>query len=401
MKNILLLTNIYPTNDKSYTGTPVCHYFTKEWVKSGYNVRVVHFESLFPRPFLWVGAMFTDFIKAKTGCVVYPNMPRKDVHYEVDGIPVHFIPIKKLIPHINYKEKDILKAFGMICDALEKEHFVPDVITSHFTLPQLQMLYLFKQTFPQIKNCMVLHNGGGNLPEIYPDYKKYMEAVDTWGFRSVAFKNQFEQLYGVHPQEFLCYSGIPDSYIQPVSRDFSDGVHRFSFVGSLFKLKRVEDTINALNQTMVGRDYTFDIVGSGAELGNLKAQVENLKMTEHVVFHGQQSRDRAQRIVAQTDCFIMVSSHEAFGLVYLEAMAKGCITVATKGQGIDGIIVDGENGFLCEAENIEALSALIKKIVGMSSDELKRISDNAVATASNLTNQKVAEHYINSILPKD
>lgn len=401
MKNILLLTNIYPTNDKSYTGTPVCHYFTKEWVKSGYNVRVVHFESLFPRPFLWVGAMFTDFIKAKTGCVVYPNMPRKDVHYNVDEIPVHFVPIKKLIPHSNYKEKDVLKAFERICDALEKENFVPDVITAHFALPQLQVLYLFKQKFPSIKNCLVLHSGGESLPSIYPDYKKYMEAVDTWGFRSVAFKTQFEQLYGVHPREFLCYSGIPDSYIQPVSRDFTDGVRRFSFVGSLFKLKRVEDTLTALDKTMADKEYTFDIVGDGAEMGNLKAQVEELKMTKHVVFHGQQPRDTAQQIVAKSDCFIMVSTREAFGLVYLEAMAKGCITVATKGQGIDGIIVDGENGFLCESENIEALSALIRKIVSLSPKELKRISDNAVATAANLTNQKVAKHYINSILPKD
>ena len=401
MKNILLLTNIYPTNDKSYTGTSVCHYFTKEWVKSGYNVKVVHFESLFPRPFLWVGAMFTDFIKAKTGCVVYPNMPRKDVHYEVEGIPVHFIPIKKLIPHSNYKEKDILKAFNLICDAMEKEHFVPDVITSHFALPQLQMLYLFKQKYPQIKNCLVLHSGGESLPSIYTEYKKYMEAVDTWGFRSVAFQNQFEQLYGVHPQEFLCYSGIPDDYIQPVSRDFSNGVHRFSFVGSLFKLKRVEDTLNALNQTMVGSDYIFDIVGDGAEMGNLKAQVESLKMSENVIFHGQQPRDKAQQIVAQSDCFIMVSTREAFGLVYLEAMAKGCITIATKGQGIDGIIKDGENGFLCESENIEALSSLIRKIVSLNPSELKKISDNALATAANLTNQKVAEYYIESILPKD
>lgn len=398
MKNILLLTNIYPTNDKSYTGTPVCHYFTKEWVKMGYNVRVVHFESLFPKPFLWLGSMFTDFIKAKTGCVVYPNMPSKDVCYEVDGIPVHFVPIKKLIPHSNYKEKDVLKAFKRICDALEKENFVPDVITAHFALPQLQVLYLFKQKYPGIKNCLVLHSGGEALPSIYPQWKEYMDVVDTWGFRSVAFKNQFEQLYGVRPSEFLCYSGIPDNYIQPISRDFSKGVHRFAFVGSLFKLKRVEDTLAALNETMSEKEYVFDIVGDGAEMNNLKSMVESLKMKEHVVFHGQQPRDVAQDIVAKSDCFIMVSTREAFGLVYLEAMAKGCITVATKGQGIDGIIVDGENGFLCESENVEALSALIRRITTLDVTELKRISDNAVATAANLTNQKVAEHYLKSIL---
>lgn len=46
----------------------------------------------------------------------------------------------------------------------------------------------------------------------------------------------------------------------------------------------------------------------------------------------------------------MVSAHEAFGLVYVEAMAKGCITVATAGQGIDGVIVDGKMVFVCIPE---------------------------------------------------
>ena len=42
----------------------------------------------------------------------------------------------------------------------------------------------------------------------------------------------------------------------------------------------------------------------------------------------------------------MISKNEAFGLVYLEAMLAGCI-VASR-NGIDGIIIDGYNGFLCD-----------------------------------------------------
>ena len=42
----------------------------------------------------------------------------------------------------------------------------------------------------------------------------------------------------------------------------------------------------------------------------------------------------------------MISQGEAFGLVYLEAMARGCITIASRGEGFDGIIKDGINGFL-------------------------------------------------------
>ena len=62
MKNILMLTNIYPNNDPEYGGTAVCHTFTMEWASMGYNVRVVHFDSLFPRPYYWVGKLFNERI---------------------------------------------------------------------------------------------------------------------------------------------------------------------------------------------------------------------------------------------------------------------------------------------------------------------------------------------------
>ena len=99
-----------------------------------------------------------------------------------------------------------------------------------------------------------------------------------------------------------------------------------------------------------------------------------------------------------TDCFIMVSAHEAFGLVYVEAMAKGCITIATKGQGIDGVIIDSENGFLCEAENPDALADVITYINSLPVERLRQISLNAIKTAENLTDEKVAKHYIDSLI---
>lgn len=94
----------------------------------------------------------------------------------------------------------------------------------------------------------------------------------------------------------------------------------------------------------------------------------------------------------------MVSAHEAFGLVYVEAMAKGCITIATKGQGIDGVIIDGVNGFLCEPNNPEALAKVINRIKSLSTEELNSISKKAVKTASELTDRKVAETYIKKAL---
>ena len=398
MEKILLLTNIYPTNDPSYEGTSVCHFFTREWVKMGYDVRVIHFESRFPWIYYKIGAIFQQAIMAKTGCVVDLNTPTKAETYNVDEVPVLHVPLKKYIPHRRASEKEMKKAIAAVKTYLDESCFIPDAITAHFAQPQLEALYMLKQVYKEARACMVFHSAGESVPSIYSNYLDYFASVDTWGFRSVAFMHQFETLYGKKEREFLCYSGIPDKYLTENKKDFREGVRRFSFVGSLYKLKRVEDTITALNDYFGDKDYHFDIVGYGSEHDNLQNQINSLGLQQKMTLLGKKTRDEAQEIMAASDCFIMISSHEAFGLVYLEAMAKGCITIATCGQGIDGVIVDGENGFLCEAEKPAAIVEVLKRIDSMSQIELQEMSRRAQETAAQMTNEKVAKSYIDSIL---
>ena len=398
MKNILLITNIYPNNDPEYGGTAVCHTFTSEWLSMGYNVRVVHFDSLFPRPYYWVGKLFYERIQAKTGTVAYTKTPRKPSRYTVDGISVIFVPLRKYVPHKAPSLRQTQNAFNYVVNELNREGFVPDVVTAHFVMPQLQFLPLFKKQYPNAKTCLVLHGNSCALSDFYPkSYQELIPSVDVWGFRSLAFQQDFEKCFGNDKPMFLCHSGIPEKYIEPVNKDFANGVKRFVFVGSLYELKNVDITLRALHKAMASKEYTFDIVGSGAENDNLHRLVEELGMQDHVVFHGQMKRDDAQDIVRKADCFVMVSSREAFGLVYVEAMAKGCIVIGTKGQGIDGIVKHGKNGFLCKARDVDGLAKVISEIVSLPQDSLQQISKNAVAAAANLTDRKVAEHYINSI----
>ena len=399
MKKILLITNIYPNNDPEYGGTKVCHSFTKEWAAMGYDVRVVHFDSLFPRPYYWIGKIFNERIQAKTGTVAYTKTPRSPKLYNVNDIPVIFVPLKKYIPHKAPSAKQTAKSFDYIVNELEKKGFVPDVVTAHFILPQLQFLPLFKKQYPAAKTCLVLHGNSSALSGFYPNnFMELMQSVDVWGFRSLAFQQDFVKHFGESKPMFLCHSGIPEKYIENVDKKFTHGISRFAFVGSLYELKNVDITLRALHKSMQGKNYTFDVVGSGAEEEKLRHLVEELGMQNNVIFHGQKKRDEAQKILSRADCFIMVSSREAFGLVYVEAMAKGLITIGTEGQGIDGIIKHGENGFLCKAQDVDGLSYVINQIVSLSQDNLCRISSKAIATAENLTDRKVAEHYINSIL---
>lgn len=399
MKNILLITNIYPNNDSNYSGTSVCHYFTREWVKLGYNIKVIHLHSTLPILFNFLPSKFYNYYRAKTGSLIYRKPIRVVQKYFVENVEVLYIPLFKFFPRVKFRQKTINRALEIIEYELLISNFIPDIITIHFTYPQLQLLSLLKTKFPKAKTSAIFHDDGSLIPQIYPEYKIYFDSVNVCGFRSEAFRTNFELNFGKQKDSFICYSGIPEEYINDnIKKDFSKRINHFSFLGSLFQLKRVDDTIKSLKNVFDNENFRFDIIGDGAERANIEGLINELGLGDRVKLYGEVQRDKAQEILEESQCFIMISSREAFGLVYVEAMAKGCITIGTKGQGIDGVIKHGENGFLCNSSNVEELTNLIKEIINLPNYELQRISNNAIETAKDLTDRKVAEHYINSVI---
>ncbi len=176
--------------------------------------------------------------------------------------------------------------------------------------------------------------------------------------------------------------------------------HEIFSYNALHKFIEEQDDplISSLFDIVKTKNFELVIAGEGFERENLEKKVKLLGIQSNVIFTGKKTRDEVNSIMNEADCFVMVSETEAFGLVYLEAMGKGCITIGTKGQGIDGVIVNGENGFLCEAKNSDNLAEIFKHIYSLPPDKLLDISRNALETAKNMTDHKVAEKYINTVM---
>ena len=136
--------------------------------------------------------------------------------------------------------------------------------------------------------------------------------------------------------------------------------------------------------------------------GQLREELEDCAkkncFSDRIVFTGRVERDALIKMMYQSDAFALVSEKEVFGLVYLEAMLQGCIVIAAKGGGVDGIIVDGVNGFLCEQGNYKELSKIISKILRMTDTERKQISEKATITAAQYSDSKVAKRYLSNIM---
>ena len=66
--------------------------------------------------------------------------------------------------------------------------------------------------------------------------------------------------------------------------------------------------------------------------------------------------------MAQSDLFVLPSWGEGYGIVYIEAMAAGCIAVGARGEGIEDTITDGENGFLVPAGDIDETERVMRAV---------------------------------------
>lgn len=398
MKKILVLTNIYPAPDMEKENTPIVHYFTKEWVKMGYNVRVVHYPANFPKIVMWGASLFKTYLSSKNGAVIRTKQAT-ETEFELDGVKVKRIPLLKYKPHAAYSKSAINKAYMKTLDFCKKDGFEPDAIISHWVNPQLEIMQKLK-AFYNVPTCYVAHLGHIELTRIYSNERiqDLISSMDIVGFRSAFIKQQFVERFGYNGPSFQCYSGIPEQYVsnnlQP--RQF-DKVNSFIFVGTLIERKYPAEIVPAVAKAYDNEDFVIRYVGKGAETEKALKYACDLLVEDKVQMLGYLKRDEVVEQLKQTDVFVMISRSEAFGLVYLEAMAVGCITIASRKEGFDGIIEHGVNGFLCEAGNVEELSQLISVIKSMPKEKLQEISQNAIKTARELTDVKAAKMYIEAV----
>lgn len=395
--SILVLTSLYPADDIPKSDTPVVHYFTKEWIKQGHRIQVIHFAYNLPNWAFGIVRTFPRLVSKVWGGVLRTK-PVTDREYMIDDVPVRRIPLQKVKPHGRYSITRLNDVYNACVDYLEQKEFKPDVIISHWSNPQLEIMQMLKSHY-KVPTVYVAHNRGAELIQAYGNYAHdLIKSVDLIGFRSRAIEEEFRERFNYRGPSFRCNSGIPEQFTSQivVEKDFSE-INSFIYVGTFIPRKYPDVIIPAVMAALGNTPFTISFLGKGNKETVVKQQIEHYNLKEQVKMLGFVDRSEVNRQLKLHDIFVMISSGETYGLVYLEAMSTGCITIASRDEGMDGIIQHGVNGFLCEAGNKAELTGLIREIRKMPKEELQRISANAVVTARKLTDKNVAEDYLNSV----
>ena len=400
--NILVITQLYPQPDDTGHNKPTktVEYFAKEWVTLGHSVIVVHCPSKFPLVFYYAPRWLKNKLGGASSNIIPPIESRKMLYREAYGIKVLRKPMFKFLPGMGYSEKTINKVSHEIIEYVNSKQFIPDLVVGHFANPSTALVSTISNIM-HLPSSIVFHHDctERNISKYHLD--KYIKNIGAIGARSILEAQEVKERLGLERLPFLCYSGVPNDAVRAAETvcskmDFSAGV-RYIYVGSFIKRKHLDSVIKAFIKTKKKGDI-LEIVGGGPEEHNIKKLVQEVDKDHSIHFIGRIPRDKVLDHMKKGQIFTLISDNETYGMVYAEAMLQGCLVIASKCGGFDGIIVDGENGFLCNPGDEDMLSMIYRKISNLSIEERNRIGQAAINTALHLSEKEVAMNYLNDIL---
>lgn len=134
-------------------------------------------------------------------------------------------------------------------------------------------------------------------------------------------------------------------------------------IGRLTFIKNFRSLINAWKYVAEKHpDWILEIYGDGAQHIELKSLIAKLNLEKHVFLKGFSSN--VKEVMVNTSIYVLSSTCEGFSLVLIEAMSCGLPVVSYACPcGPRDIITEGQDGFLVNVNDEEALASRISHLI--------------------------------------
>lgn len=131
-------------------------------------------------------------------------------------------------------------------------------------------------------------------------------------------------------------------------------------VSNLKKTKGLDLNLKAFSM-LIGKypNLKYLIVGDGIERKNLENLSKELGITDKVEFLGVLSHENVMKKMVEADIFSLPSWNEAFGVVYIEAMAHGKPVIGCIGEGLEDFVENEKMGMLVNPKDVDSLTEAI------------------------------------------
>ena len=140
---------------------------------------------------------------------------------------------------------------------------------------------------------------------------------------------------------------------------------RIVYVGRLIESKGILQLLDAMNKIKDSvDDLELHIVGDGSLRKILLERVEQGGLSNNIVIHGAVVSSKLPALYSSASIFVFPSvQNEGLGLVVVEALACGCVVVASQLESLKGIVVDGVNGLSVLPGDVNSLADALLKLL--------------------------------------
>ncbi|WP_201523461.1 glycosyltransferase [Aliarcobacter butzleri] len=293
-------------------------------------------------------------------------------NYKQLYFPHRYIPFKIL------KNNYIQMADKLYSKYIE-EFGMPDIIHAHNFLYAGVIAEFLKDKYG-IKYIVTEHSSAFVQNKISNEKIRSIENIAKNASNITAVSSSFNKILQKYTKTKIdLLSNIVDDFFfqkkfqNKISNDFI-----FLHIGSLDKNKNQELLIRSFEKIarLNGKIY-LNIAGDGYMRKSLEVLVQQLDIEKQVNFLSRISQEKVREEMMKSDCFVLTSNFETFGVVLIEALACGLPLIATKCGGPEDI-VNKQNGILINVENqLQLEDAMITMYKNAHKYDKQKLRDDA------------------------
>lgn len=169
--------------------------------------------------------------------------------------------------------------------------------------------------------------------------------------------------HGFDPATTLCIPNSVDTsaYARLPDRQIEGGPLRLLSLGRIADADKGIFWLPRIMDELADCDVRLTIAGDGPDRPELERRCAHLGSRVH--FSGRIAPADVAEVASRHDVFLFPSRFEGFGLALIEAMAAGCVPVASRIKGVtDFVVTDEENGLLFDIGNCAAAARHVRRL---------------------------------------
>jgi len=240
----------------------------------------------------------------------------------------------------------------------------------------------------------------GKLGVALNPYHRYTLAAEDKLFRSPMLKavicnsrmvkDEIRHYFGLAEDKLhVIYSGVDGAAFHPGLKDshrekiraqygIPSAAPVFLFVGSGFERKGLRALLLAMARLSPGSHLL--VVGRDKKLEQYRRLANTLGLAGRVHFAGGQADPKPYYGAA--DAFVLPTLYDPFPNTALEAFACGLPVVTSSKSGAAELVREGENGFVCDALDVDRLTAALARLAAGSLPQAGRQARDTVSSLS-------------------